>query len=397
MQKFAAILPVLIGKELVHFFRERGVRIAFLAVPILSAPLIMLLALEVLLLTRSSLHESPIKTCVIEGTQWSITNPIEKELSKQSTIAIVHSPTPEADLKAEKIDAVVSIDNKDDSIHISAHDGYLGDRLRDLLYDIRQAAATDALKEKRLDWRMIYPFATVTEAIDGGHDFAAVQAIAAAAFAYGVFVVGGIASVIFIGEFEHRTVETTLVQPSRRAALLAKSIAATIITFTPFVLGLVSFSTTLWLFLAISGAVSLPTVPPLGVLVLVLAIFTACTFTALIDLYVAILMRGAKLSVMMMNFSNMTILLLGATSVTPGLHINSVLAFVPVLNICLAGQSFIEGRPEYGLSILAFAEMFLLCFIALLLTERLFSLEDVMVNLALRLHKLTNFVRRTRS
>ena len=394
MRNFGSNIPVLVWKELLHFFREPGVRMTFMILPALSTPLLFMLAMETLLLTKSSLVVTPIKTCVVEGNQWAIANPLENCLSKMNTIVLKHPKDAEAALKAKDVDAVVSIEPKSGTIKIKASEQHSLDRLNDLISDAQIAAQTKALEEKNLDARLLNPFNAVARSTQFLEMGAIIECIAAAAVLFGTFCVGGVVTVIFIGEFEHRTIETTLIQPSRHAAIAAKALAASLITMTPFSLALSTFSVFALLLLFISP-IAMPGPPNfLAIAVVIFSILTVCFFTALVDMYVAILMRGAKLSVMMMNLANNLILVLGAFSLNTFFHLNVFTAFVPVLNICQASTSILEGRADPGLCLLAYAVMYFYCFIVLLLTEQHFTLEDVMVNIAITLHRLFNFPRR---
>jgi len=120
LRNFGSNIPVLVWKELLHFFREPGVRMTFLILPTLSAPLLLMLGMETLLLTKSSLIVTPIKTCVVEGNQWAVANPLEKSLSKMNTIVLKQPKDAEVALKAKDIDAIVSIEPKTAAIMFKA-------------------------------------------------------------------------------------------------------------------------------------------------------------------------------------------------------------------------------------------------------------------------------------
>lgn len=261
-----------------------------------------------------------------------------------------------------------------------------GDRLRDWANKIRDSIVTERLTAAGMDRRLLRPVV---------HQFVDVAPPAKkSGFFIGMFLpymlvllmmTGGMYPALDItaGEKERGTLETLLVAPVSRwhlaigkfltvaTAGMVTTALATVSMAVSFGIGGTRFGgdgsqsisigfsaiTMLWIFL--------------------LMIPTAVLFSAIL-IAISIAARSYKEGQSYVTPLLMAAIMPAMVSMVPGLELNPVLAFIPVVNICMAMKEVILGIYHPGMIALVFLSTALYAAFALFIATRLFERESIL-------------------
>jgi hypothetical protein len=397
VQRLAVNLSYLFWKEIVHFFREPSVRTIYLLLPALSAPILFLFGLELALINKAHLIEKPTKVCLVSDQSTSsaaaASADLRSKLLVDKSINSVVCASPSKALENHEIDGIITVKGKSKSIEIESFDSNVDVQQTILVTETQNQAMSKYFNGKNLPTNVLEPFsiASVTTKPSGSAIF--YQAVGATAALFGLLLVGNITAILTIGEFDYHTIETTLMQPSRRLAVSGKAMAAALISIVPGTLGFLSFSLPTFFFLAAIQYHTRIELQLISLLSIVATTYMICLFTAFIDFGASILMKGAKLSTVTTSYVNGGFVLVALVGYTMPVETNIPIALVPVLNVCNATRTLISGEPSW-ICAAAFLVMSAQLLFIFALTEPLFTLDDAATNVAIALHKFLKFKNR---
>ena len=390
MQRHALNLTCLLWKEIVHFFREPSVRSIYLLLPALSAPIIFLFGLEIALVSRAQLVVKPIRICIISDDQTSsavaAASDLKTNLLSSKSVQILDCADPKAALDNHNIDATLTVSGERKLIEIESNESTVNAQLTGLVTAAQGEVMADYFTKNRLDINAVEPFSIAKVTTKPSPSAMFYQTIGAVGVFFSLLLVGNVTAILTIGEFDYHTIETTLMQPSRRLAVVGKTMAAAFISVVPGTLGFLSFFVPTF---AVLSAVQYQTRLAFefsSLISIILAIYMTSLFAAFIDFGASILMKGAKLSSATTTYINGGLILLACAGYAMPTDINLFIAAVPVLNVCSASRAIITGESNW-ISTAAYFAMLIQILIVFALTEPLFTLEDAVTNLVIAAHK----------
>ncbi|HEY9684592.1 MAG TPA: hypothetical protein V6C86_23630 [Oculatellaceae cyanobacterium] len=391
MQRLTVNFCWLFWKEIVHFFREPSVRTIYLLLPALSAPILLILGGEIALINKAGLIENPIKVSFTADTTTPSAQDCSIELksylAKSKSVEFIDIAKPDQALRDHKLDAIISIDAPSKTVKIESLERSVNLQLSTLINAAETEAMATDFNAKSVPANALSPFELAALSIKLSATKVFYQALGAVSVLFGLLLVGNLTAILTMGEFDYHTIETTLMQPSRKLAVAAKVVAAAIISVMPFTLGFLSFFSPTFFLIQI---LQLPWRIEFHIaylLSIVATICLVCTFASLVDLCTCILMKGAKLSTITTSYVNGGIVLLAIVGYTMPIDINLILSFVPVLNVCCASKTIISGQFNW-LCPFAYIVMFVQTAFLFGFTEPLFTLEDAITNFVIAGHKL---------
>lgn len=261
-----------------------------------------------------------------------------------------------------------------------------GDRVRDWAVKIRDSIVTERLTAAGMDRRLLRPVV---------HQFVDVAPPAKkSGFFLGMFLpyllvilmmTGGMYPALDItaGEKERGTLETLLVAPVSRwhlavgkfltvvTAGMVTTALATISMTVSFGIGGMSFGE--------EGAqgMSIGFSALTIVWILILMVPTAVLFSSLL-IAISIATRSYKEGQSYVTPLLMAAIMPAMISMVPGLELNAILAFIPVVNICMAMKEVILGVYQPGMIALVFLSTALYAGFALFGATRLFERESIL-------------------
>lgn len=261
-----------------------------------------------------------------------------------------------------------------------------GDRVRDWAVKVRDSIVTERLTSAGLDRRVLRPVV---------HQFVDVAPPAKkSGFFLGMFLpymlvilmmTGGMYPALDItaGEKERGTLETLLVAPVSRwhlaigkfltvvTAGMVTTALATISMTVSFGIGGMSFGEE-----GVQGmSIGFSAVTIIWILILMIP--TAVLFSSLL-IAISIAARSYKEGQSYVTPLLMAAIMPAMVSMVPGLELNAVLAFIPVVNICMAMKEVILGVYQPGMIALVFLSTALYAGFALFVATRLFERESIL-------------------
>lgn len=183
---------------------------------------------------------------------------------------------------------------------------------------------------------------------------------------------------ITAGEKERGTMETLLCCPAARTDIvIGKFLTVLTGSLSAVVFSLISMGTSLYLFVAGTHALGLPTIDPVGVLgVLAMVVPVAVLFSSML-LTVSLFAKSFKEAQTYLTPMIFIVVIPMIMGMLPGVELNFRLALVPLLNISLVSKEMLSGVWHWHYIGLIFGSTALYAAIALALAVRMFRREDV--------------------
>ncbi len=259
------------------------------------------------------------------------------------------------------------------------------EKLKEILSDFEKSILRNRLAEKNIPDDFIMPFRTNTENVAPKEKMGG--------FVLGMFLpymivilgmVGAMYTAIDLtaGEKERGTLETILVSPIPRwqlasgkfLTILTTSLVASIMSITSLTVTMVYgvMSTA-----SMGEAIALKITPQMILTILLLMIPTACLFSALL-MSISIFAKSYKEAQSYASPLMMVIILPALVSFIPGVELNIKLAFVPLVNVCLAIKEALLGNFNPLYIGIIFVSALIYAAFAIFVTHRIFEKESVL-------------------
>jgi sodium transport system permease protein len=187
-----------------------------------------------------------------------------------------------------------------------------------------------------------------------------------------------------VGERERGTIETTLVLPVGRGALVVgKFLSVAGLSLLSVLLNFLSLGIAVWFFLLESGVhASLGPFPAGTVAAFLAAALLLCLLLSAMMMAVALFARSFKEGQSYLGPILMGAMAPGIASALPEIHLTPLFAVVPVLNLTLALRESLEERLDPALGLAAFLLGAAYTALAIRIASRISSRESVLLGSA---------------
>lgn len=388
-------------KELKDTLRDRKTIITMIVVPLLLFPVIIGFTAKIQIGMSRKAQEKLLRVAVFAPDSITVFRDI---LKSQKDITLIHDvPKESIDtlIRDEKIDgAYVFSDTFEKDIEnlrpgtvtfyfkSSGEQNITKNRLREPLNSLEKVELASRFQRLNLDASIITPL-TVNEV-----DIATSKEI------FGKMI-GGFLPYIFVifcymgsmipaidigaGEKERGTLETLLASPASRLEILGgKFITVSLTGITSALVALLGLYAAFHygvhqiedLPLEISSTL-LEILEPRSVLMLISMLLPLTMFFSGILLCVSVYSKTFKEAQSIMTPLNIVILLPVIVGLMPGIELNALTAFVPVLNVSLISKEIFAGTIHYALLTEAYGSLILIAGLSLFAAARVFSMESV--------------------
>lgn len=388
-------------KELKDVIRDRRTIITMIVVPLLLFPVIFGFVAKTVGDASRKAHEKPLRVAVIAPDSMDTFTEI---LYRSRDITIV------GDVPKESIDTLIE-DEKLDGAYIfsdtyrndidnmrpgavtfyfksSAEQNVTKNRLRQPLIELERAELASRFQRLNLDSSMMTPLSVNEVDITTSKEI------------FGK-IVGGFLPYIFVifcfmgcmitaidlgsGEKERGTLETLLASPASRLEILGgKFMAVCLIGITSALVAL--FGLYAVFHFGVQTIKELPPeisstlveiLSPRSVILLITMLLPLTMFFSGMLLCVSMYSKTYKEAGSIMGPIHIVILLPAIIGMLPGIELNAVTAFIPVLNVSLASKEVFSGTINLGLLSETYVSLILLACIGLFAAKRFFSMESV--------------------
>lgn len=375
-------------KELRVTLRDRRTLIMMVLVPILLYPLLFTLMGQIMLAGSQQLeNEKSIVAIVPE-----IPVQLDSMLQADSTLEVLVSPTPEDDLKSQKIHAYLKAESFDvkDSVFLyfdAAVDRsrQANDRVSKIISQYKNQMQAERLEEIKVNPELIDPVGS--RAIN-----------TAPPTRIGGMILGGIIPLLLIitlmlggmypaidltaGEKERGTLETILSVPvSRVELLLGKYLTVTTIALITGLLNLLSMTMAYSLGMIqmgmLSGHVDF-SFSPLALFLLFILIVPLALFLSSAMLSVCLFARSFKDAQNLITPLYLILMLPALMATAPGIELKGLLVFVPILNVSLLFKEIMLSHFSFEMIFSVFLTNSVFAFLGILVFSKLFNAEQIL-------------------
>ena len=389
-------------KEFLDMFRDRRSIIRMMLIPLIAFPIIINLVVNI----QSSVSESAAKEelkigYILNGEDEKWIKPIE-ETQYISLVAYTDKDKMRADVKNEKINMGIRLeegfeskfqDNKTPNIFVDFRGAEMEekDRLDDILDAMNDSLVQARLKAQSIDTSIIQAFEYRMPIVNGmpynGNTSEKQEIIGKYAggflpYIFIAFLFMGCmypAIDLFAGEKERGTMETLLTTPVHRTqillgkmiVILSFGLLSATLALTGLFLSLNIIDINAEMMAVINDILSPTLILTLYVLLIPLAIF----FTGLMT-PISIYAKSYKEAQSTMVPLNIIVVLPAVAGFIPGIELNYVTAFIPIVNVVLATKQIIAGNMDMILIGITFISLVLLAAISVAISYKQFGKES---------------------
>ncbi len=389
-------------KEFLDMFRDRRSIIRMMLIPLIAFPIIINLVVTI----QSSVSESAAKEelkigYILNGEDEKWIKPI-KETQYISLVAYTDKDKMRADVKNEKINMGIRLeegfeskflDNKTPNIFVDFRGAEMEekDRLDDILDTMNDSLVQARLKAQSIDTSIIQAFEYRMPIVNGmpynGNTSEKQEIIGKYAggflpYIFIAFLFMGCmypAIDLFAGEKERGTMETLLTTPVHRTqillgkmiVILSFGLLSATLALTGLFLSLNIIDINAEMMAVINDILSPTLILTLYVLLIPLAIF----FTGLMT-PISIYAKSYKEAQSTMVPLNIIVVLPAVAGFIPGIELNYVTAFIPIVNVVLATKQIIAGNMDIILVGITFISLVLLAAISVAISYKQFGKES---------------------
>lgn len=388
-------------KELKDVLRDRRAIITMIVVPLLLFPVIIGFTAKIQSDASRKAHEKPIRVAVISPKSIDHFMEIINHRDDITVLRDVSKENIETLIKNEKLDGAYFFSDtyKKDIEHLrsgavtlyyksSGEQNITKNRLRQPLNELERAELASRFQRLNLDTSLTSPISI--KEVD----------IATSKEIFGK-IVGGFLPYIFVifsfmgcmitaidlgaGEKERGTLETLLASPASRLEILAgKFMTVCLAGITSALVALIGLYVTFHFGVQTIeelppeiSSILLEILAPKSVLMLISMLLPLTMFLSGILLSISMYSKTFKEAGSIMGPINIVILLPLIFGLMPGIELNAVTAFIPVLNVSLASKEIFAGTIDVVLLAEVYASLIVLAGLSLLAATRFFSKESV--------------------
>lgn len=375
-------------KEMRVTLRDRRTLLMMVLVPILLYPLLFTLMGQIMLAGSEQLEKEKSIVAIVP----EIPAKLDSMLQTDKNLDILVSPTPEADLKKQKIHAYLKAESYDTKDSVFLYYDAAVDRSRTantrvskIVNQFKAETQAEHLEKVKIDPELIEPVGTRT-------------INTAPPTRMGGMILGGIIPLILIvtlmlggmypaiditaGEKERGTLETILSVPvARTELLLGKYLTVTTIALITGLLNLLSMTMAYSLGMiqlgVISGHIEF-TFSPLAVFLLFVMIIPLAFFLSSAMLSVCLFARSFKDAQNLVTPLYLVLMMPALFAITPGIELKGMLAFIPILNVSLLFKEIMLNQFSTEMIFSVFLTNTVFAFLGIIIFSKLFNAEQIL-------------------
>lgn len=393
MDKLFGNLPVIIGKEIKHCYRDPHVLIYGVMMPLLFYPLLAIGLFEYFLLQQGRIERGQTVIAVRDWGEPKI-QLITSALQEDKSIKLVESKEPERDLKEGAVDAILFARGKGAAVKLhpgreeSAHARKLIAHLRE---EKRLSFLKRVLQEKGEDVAYMNIFqieSASTAAPRLIHQlFVMLFCMTLLTTGLGCFYPS---IAVLTEEREKKTLETTLILPVRRSLLaVGKLIAVVMVAMSAGLINATSMGLVISLLILQMSIASGKKVPidlselcsPDTLMITVPLVFLGAVLISCIFVVVSSLTKTFKEAQNALTVPLIMVTLIPMAAVIPGLELNWKTVFIPLMNLTLLERAIARDQVPWLFAGITVAEAVLLIAASLCLLTHLLRQERLLIGM----------------
>ncbi len=393
-------LRTLYKKEILDVVRDKKTVLMMIVLPVILYPLLFLIIMQVMSLVMQT-QEARTYHVAYEN----VTDEHKKQLNDwiigeedelDYILEEVKSENPKEDLKNEKIDAYITVAEKEGQISYDIHymnantnSNTAAGMLKEEIESYSIKVAEENVKEKGMDVNeILYPVvatmddqssneSSVGSALGGIIPFLLISSI----------VMGCIYPAIdtTAGEKERGTLETLLTLPVGNVELItSKFLSVATMAIISVVMNVISMGcVVLYLYTTMTalsdGAneIDLLTFVP-AILIAVLCVVAFALFISAITMTVCVFAKSFKEANNYVTPISLVVMLTGYVGMIPTIELNSTMALVPVANICLLIKNLLVFKYDFTLILLVLLSNVIYAFVSVWFLGKVYNSESIL-------------------
>ncbi len=259
------------------------------------------------------------------------------------------------------------------------------EKIKGILSEFEKSILQKRLAEKNIPADFIRPFRTTTDNVAPKEKMGGF--ILAMFLPYIIVILGMVGAMytaidLTAGEKERGTLETILASPIPRwqlasgkfLTILTTSLVSSILSISSMTITMIYGVMSIGSF---GDKIALNITPPMILTILLLMIPTACLFSALL-MAISIFAKSYKEAQSYVSPLMMVVILPALVSFIPGVELDIKLAFVPLVNVCLAIKEVLLGNFNSLHITVIFISALVYAAFAIFVTHRMFEKESVL-------------------
>lgn len=393
-------LRTLYKKEILDVIRDKKTILTMVVLPVLLYPILFLVIMQIMTLVLETQEESTYYIAydqVSEEHSKALNDWISGEEDElEYILKEVESKNPQEDLKAEKIDAYITVEETESQIQYEIHYLYAAtssntaaNMLKEEIESFSQKVAEDNAKEQGLDVdKLLYPVVATMD--DQSSNESSVGSMLGGIIPFLLItsiVMGCIYPAIdaTAGEKERGTLETLLTLPVGNMELIAsKFLSVATIAVVSVMMNVISMGgVVLYLYSTMNalseGASDLDvgTFIP-AILITVLCVVAFSLFISAITMIVCSFAKSFKEANNYVTPISLVVMLTGYIGIIPTIELNKTMALIPVANICLLIKNLLVFKYDFTLIVLVLLSNIVYAFISVWLLAKIYNSESIL-------------------
>ncbi len=393
-------LRTLYKKEILDVIRDKKTILTMVVLPVLLYPILFLLIMQIMTLVMETQEESTYYIAyenVPKGHSQALNDWIvgdEDEL--EYILKEVESDNPQEDLKAEKIDAYITVEQTESQIQYEIHYLYAATgsntaagMLKEEIESFSKRVAEDQAREQGLDVdKLLYPVVATMD--DQSSNESSVGSMLGGIIPFLLItsiVMGCIYPAIdaTAGEKERGTLETLLTLPVGNMELIAsKFLSVATIAVVSVMMNVISMGGVVLYLYSTMNALSegandldLGTFIP-AILITVLCVIAFSLFISAITMIVCSFAKSFKEANNYVTPISLVVMLTGYIGIIPTIELNTTMALVPVANICLLIKNLLVFKYDFTLIVLVLLSNIIYAFVSVWVLGKIYNSESVL-------------------
>ncbi len=393
-------LRTLYKKEILDVIRDKKTILTMVVLPVLLYPILFLVIMQIMTLVLETQEESTYYIAydhVSEEHSQALNDWIAGEEDElEYILQEVKSDNPQEDLKAEKIDAYITVEETESQIQYEIHYLYAATNsntaagmLKEEIESFSQKVAEDHAKEQGLDVnKLLYPVVATMD--DQSSNESSVGSMLGGIIPFLLItsiVMGCIYPAIdaTAGEKERGTLETLLTLPVGNMELIAsKFLSVATIAVVSVMMNVISMGGVVLYLYSTMNALSegasdlnLGTFIP-AILITVLCVVAFSLFISAITMIVCSFAKSFKEANNYVTPISLVVMLTGYIGIIPTIELNTTMALIPVANICLLIKNLLVFKYDFTLIVLVLLSNIIYAFISVWLLAKIYNSESIL-------------------
>lgn len=393
-------LRTLYKKEILDVIRDKKTILTMVVLPVLLYPLLFLVIMQIMTLVMQTQEESTYYIAyenVSEEHKQALNDWIAGEEDElEYILEEVESDNPQEDLKAEKIDAYITVEQTESQTRYEVHYLYAATSsntaagmLKEEIESFSQKVAEDNAREQGLDVdKLLYPVVATMD--DQSSNESSVGSMLGGIIPFLLItsiVMGCIYPAIdaTAGEKERGTLETLLTLPVGNMELIAsKFLSVATIAVVSVMMNVISMGGVVLYLYSTMNALSegaseldLGTFIP-AILITVLCVIAFSLFISAITMIVCSFAKSFKEANNYVTPISLVVMLTGYIGIIPTIELNTTMALVPVANICLLIKNLLVFKYDFTLIVLVLLSNIIYAFISVWVLGKIYNSESIL-------------------